>query len=682
MLQFDYESILADLRNRLQKKLGGNITGGSSANRILEIISEKLAQTVRYAEYLTRESKWSLAQNASSILSQLELFGYTPHRKVGAKGYIRVSASPSFSATYPRTITIPKFSRFSNGELTFCSSEAVNLLSTDTYVDVPVVQGNLMTETFTGADINNYRYSIMNNSIENSLFELTRDSVVMSEVGTFGETQIVYNGTSVSEEYTPLITHQYEYHVRNIQGFEGIELQFPSGDTYVGSETFVFRYLITEGLSGNVTSLKSITTPLDTFTDNAGVTVRLYCENIDVITGGADYESVNEMRENAPLSFNRTEKIITRNDYISAVRSLIGNSVFYMWTEEDINSRTPQFYDQYDFINNSRVFICGCSFSDNTRVLTPISDEDLVLINTSLKNEKGLTDYFVSQIPSIFQFFLTGEVFFDGTLVNETESQINVTDKLTEAFKGSNLEFYKSLYHSTYIALLEELGEIDHVDVRINLYTELPFTYIESTQTDEDSDEEHFVVTEPSTEVVDFGFTDSLDGKFIVTLYNKITRCLVRDLAYTKEDSDGTFKWYDIKDATSEHPLLYSGEDYLGFNETEEDTPAVGKFGNLYIKGTYLDVLSAYLDEYLKENDPDRTKGIEPLGLVVRFVPVNEDAVLVEPNQILTLTDSDPICVWQEPPFRYGEDEGPNTVPDNIYSSNKDYSLIFQEVLE
>ena len=72
MLQFDYESILSELKLNLSKKLGGTITGGSAANRLLEVIAEELSQISRYAEYLTRESKWSLAQNSSSILTQLE----------------------------------------------------------------------------------------------------------------------------------------------------------------------------------------------------------------------------------------------------------------------------------------------------------------------------------------------------------------------------------------------------------------------------------------------------------------------------------------------------------------------------------------------------------------------------------------------------------------------------------
>lgn len=672
-LQFDYESILNELVQKLGKKMGDStgatLTGGSSARRILEIVSEKLAQVVRYTEYLTRESKWSLAQNASSILTQLELFGYQPHRKVGASGTIRVSADPNFNTPYSRNITIPKFSRFSNGELTFCTTGEAMLSSGQSYVEIPVIQGNLNTLTFRGSDINNYRYQIMNNSIENFLYELIRgdiNAITMIEVDSFGDSQIAYNGGD-SESGIALTQNQYEYKLRNIQGFEGIELQFPSGDTYIDSDVFNFRYLVTEGISGNVSALGSITTPLDTFVDEAGVSVRLYCTNDSAITGGEDYESIDEMRENAPLAFNRVEKIITRNDYISAIREQIaGASVFYIWTEQEANQRIGQFYDAYDFINNSRVFICGCYFDSNNRVLTPVSQDSLLAINDALKDQKGLTDYFVAQDPSIIQFYLSGEVFFRGNLTNAVSASVEVSDKLISSFDKDHLEFYNSLYHSNYIALLEEIEDLDHVDVRINCYMVLPFVVSGS----DDS------VTY-STDPLEFGFTTSNDGRFYITLYNPVTRNLVRDIAYVEESEDrGEYSWYDISGG---EPLSSVSADYIGWTNNSQ-TPATGTFGQLTIKGKYHDIIQRYAEQNPFETTEQAEAIDYPAGLVVRFVPYNEDASLINPNQILTLTDArSTICVWEEPPFALTDEEQPAS---DMFSSDSDYSLVFTEVSE
>ena len=525
VLQFDYESILNRLTEGLSTRIGGTLPGGSTAQRILEVVAEKLAQTVRYAEYLTRETKWSLAQNSSSILTQLELFGYTPHRKVGSSGYIRVSTDPSFSSTYPNNIKIPKFSQFSNGELTFCcSKDDIELISSAPYVDVPVIQGSLSTLQFSGSDINNYRYQMMNNSIENSLYDLTQNSIQMVEVDSFGDSQISYNGIQGASQ----AGGEYEFRVRNIQGFEGIELQFPSGDEYTSSDQFVFRYLITEGNEGNVTASNSVTTVLGTFTDSQGITVQLYCTNVSVLTGGSDYETIDEMKENAPLSFNRVDKYITKSDYRRAISSVFtGSNVFYLWTEQEANEQSTQFNDSYDFYNNSKIFICGCTYDEVTRTLTPWNGTDqLSILNSSemIQSHKGLTDYFVIEEPAIIYFYLNGTVYFDRTLTDASLTRAAVANMLTSTYTADTTEFFKSVYHSDYISDFRDMDEIDHVDVDINLYMLLDFAGVQDPTTGAWSE------GLGTLELQNFGFPSSESNRYYITLYDSISRLFVEDL--------------------------------------------------------------------------------------------------------------------------------------------------------
>ena len=664
MLQFDYESILTELTTKLQTKLGGTITGGSTTSRLLEIISEKLAQVVRYTEYLTRETKWSLAQNASSILTQLELFGYDPHRKVGASGSIQVSASPSFNTTYPNTIRIPKFSEFSNGELTFCTTKYEELLNTAQYVSIPVIQGSLKTLEFRGSDINNYRFQIMNNSIENSLYELTQNGIVMTEVDAFGDTQLSYNGDDQADQGGG----QYEYKLRNIQGFEGVEIQFPSGDEFTELDRFVFRYLVTEGVNGNVTETRSITTPLGQYTDTQGVSVRLYCRNEEPITGGSDYETVDEMRENAPLSFNRVDKYITKNDYLSAINSAFagGANVFYIWTEQEANDQIPQDYSGYDFFNNSKIFICGASYSDN-RELTPWNNSDQLSIlnsNQDIISHKGLTDYFVMENPAIDYFYITGTVFFKRSLTDATLARSAVSSRIIEEYQPSKLTFFNSIYHSDYISLFRDMEEIDHVDIELNLYC-----LLEMTQEPDDSGKlSEGVIT---AELRNFGFSNSDNNRYYITLYDSESDLFIEDLVYA-ELKDGTYQWFDISDIQQNNPLTQEGENYLGWQGTAQ-TPALGLFGALTIKGSYLDKLNAYNEANKVEQEIDGVTYITyPAQLIVRFKPYNGDSVLLSQNQINALTYSSDISnLWKSP-----EDD------PTRYSNDPEYTLVFSEVAE
>ena len=80
-IQYDYESVLARLENSLSTILkDADISGYSTSQRLLETVAEELNQLAAYTEYLTRESKWSLCQNLSSIMTMASLFGYPVHR--------------------------------------------------------------------------------------------------------------------------------------------------------------------------------------------------------------------------------------------------------------------------------------------------------------------------------------------------------------------------------------------------------------------------------------------------------------------------------------------------------------------------------------------------------------------------------------------------------------------------
>lgn len=655
MLQFDYETILNDLTTKLQDRLGGTISGGSSIQRLLEIISEKLAQVVRYSEYLTRETKWSLAQNASSILTQLELFGYNPHRKVGAKGTIRVSTSPAFNTTYPYSISIPMFSRFSNGSLTFCTTEAATLTSSMPYIDIPIVQGTPLTESFRGDQINNFRYVINNNSIENSVYRLlASQSIVMTEVENFGDTLIRYNGQPY---LSGDVSEGYEYKIRNINGFEGIELQFPSESSYDSATPFDFTYLITEGEGGNVVSTGVITIPLDNYMDSHGISIKLYCTNPTPVTGGSGYETIEDMRENAPYAFNRVDKIITRNDYLSAIKKIVGDSVFYLWTEQEFNDQLQQFFEAYDFINNSRVFICGISYDASTRVATPIGDDMIDTINTTLENTKGLTDYFVAQDPSVIKFYLTGEVFFTGSLIDYQTTKDRVSDLLINSYDVGHIAFFESIYHSDYISLFRDIPEIDHVDVDINIYEDLELTLEPNSSEGTDVYDRYDLRTK---DIQHFSFSKSENSKYYVTLYDKKTRNLLYDVAEVSYDSESRFTWKVT--ATVPDGGMPIGADFFGWDSINDarKTPAVGMFGPLTITGRYKKI---FLNDTIKFTSADDY----PYGLVVRLVPLNRDAVLLFQPDILTLTDAESVLnVWE-------------TTDSNDHYNTTD-SLVFTEV--
>ena len=68
---------------------------------LFQSIGEALAQATSYAEYLARETKWDLAVNPSSIMSEIAFRGYIPKKPLGARGSVLVSVSSEDGTTNP-----------------------------------------------------------------------------------------------------------------------------------------------------------------------------------------------------------------------------------------------------------------------------------------------------------------------------------------------------------------------------------------------------------------------------------------------------------------------------------------------------------------------------------------------------------------------------------------------------
>lgn len=123
-----------------------------------------------------------------------------------------------------------------------------------------------------------------------------------------------------------------------------------------------------------------------------------------------------------------------------------------------------------------------------------------------------------------------------------------------------------------------------------------------------------------------FGFTNTEGNKYIISSYEGAA--LVEDLGYTSF-KDGKYKFYSMEgtELQPEDPDTIKWADGVG-----AENPSVGIFGAITLKGSYFE----------KMNEGKR-------GLVVRFYPYNDDAVLTTPNQILGLSNLQGISyVWSE----------------------------------
>lgn len=512
MIQFDYDTILAALKDNLSQIMeDADISGYSSAQRILEPVAEEMQSITGYMEYLTRESKWSVCQNLSSILTQAGMFGYRVHRKKGSVGTLTVSTSSTFDSSYSNTITIPRFTEFTGGDLTFVSSAETVLTSSSVSVDVPIVQGilNTYTETVSSTrdkELMNYSVHLAYDSIEDQNLRVVVNGIEFTELDTFAK----YDGSSFARNtaYSKADGTGSFYVVKNDSDMGGISIVFGDGLSATrlnNGDVITISYLITEGEDGNILYSDVVNKVVSTVVDSSGLSVDLYCRNKESITGGSDIETIEEVRASAPQKFRSGDLVITLKDYASAIKDVISSNSLvsvWGWSEEMEDAGLPPSNYSFDFSDtdyeelnknlygSNRVYVCGVTLSSN--VASALSASERKLIYDSL-TEKPLTDSLWFVDPIVTYFKIRVRVFYDSSKYLESSVVSNdVRSTLLEEYalnnvgvtrtSGRTLAFKNSLYASEYTSIIHDVSSVSYSNADIRLFQIRDFDNTETSE--------------------------------------------------------------------------------------------------------------------------------------------------------------------------------------------------------
>lgn len=495
MMVFDYVSILNRLRENLKEGLGENseLLLSSTNQRILEAVAEELQEQVRYNEYLTREAKWDTSQNLSSVLSQIGFFNYLPHRMIGAVGELIVSTSPTFNASYPNKILIPKFTEFASDGLTFCSTQDRELLNNMETSKIPIVQGFFreytyeVTHAYDPSELVGFSIEINNPKIDNFNYDLTVNGILWTRVEHFGYAE--------GPEDTV-------YEIRNKNDFSGIIVQF--GDSIQGKgveygDVIRFRCVETEGKQGEVLKTQAVTTVVSTIRDVLNNRVALYCTNNSPIESGDSYESIDSIKYNAPRALRLSSRLISKTDYQAFLVNEGYADKVIVWgeTEVNIDSRMP--LGTFIPHNENLIFVAGINIaSDGSGV--PLSEAEQIIIRDAVAPIKSITDIIQFKEPKITYLRFKCEIGF--TTERYTQDQVTeaVTNVLmqTYALEHPERRFKESLYYSQFYELINALPQV--------VWHQTELTMIQYPQ---------WEVSEVTGDVIPYTFKIDFDHSFI-----------------------------------------------------------------------------------------------------------------------------------------------------------------------
>lgn len=278
---------------------------GSNFSVLLDILAYNTYLNSFYLNMVGSEMFLDTAQIKESAVSHAKELNYIPRSRASAEAIVNITIAPNDS---PDSIVIPKNYRFTtaidNQTYNFYTNEDhIVIANNGVYLssNVSIYEGRLVTEYF---DVGlNTTYVLQSDTIDTRSIQI---HVYESNTATTGYT---YNQATSLFGLTPTSN------VFFIHGYKAdqYELDFGNGVTgrslSAGNRVKVV-YRATNGTLGNGASNFNKTSTIQGYSSIAATTV-LSARN------GAERESIDRLKFNAPRFFNTQERAVTSQDYIS-----------------------------------------------------------------------------------------------------------------------------------------------------------------------------------------------------------------------------------------------------------------------------------------------------------------------------------------------------------------------------
>jgi hypothetical protein len=296
----------------------------SGLSSVLDVLAYNTHYNGLIANFALNESFINTAQLRSSLVGLVESIGYIPDSMSGAKATIGVTLNLSGVADRPSRLTIPTGSAFTSsidGE-TYTFSTGENLYGTDNgfgvyqfytesgSADIIITEGKPKTKEFVVTPGSEDKIYVIPDT------NLDRSSVMVKVFRSRGSQSFNYY-TDVADATTIDDGSRIYLLKESPNGY--YDISFGDGNTFgaklAPGNIISLSYLHSSGVNGNGAAI---------FTPEFEITVGNSSYVPSVTTsiasnGGADKESIQSMRKNAPFHFSSQNRMVTADDYTATI---------------------------------------------------------------------------------------------------------------------------------------------------------------------------------------------------------------------------------------------------------------------------------------------------------------------------------------------------------------------------
>ena len=330
--ELDFSDIKNNLKNFLKQQTEFNDYDfeGSGLNVLLDVLAYNTHYNALNAHYSLNESFLDSAQIRGNVVTRAKLLGYTPRSVLSPRATVNIVVTKPNSGTIPTVLELTKGTKLntvvSGEEFQFVvlnTQQATLSGSTWTFNNVTIVEGTTRE----------LKYRV-DNDIENQKFQLSDYDADTSTLRVRVQANEESTAFDVYTKFETLkgvdSTSKVYYLQENPSGY--YEVYFGDGVTGfkpTNNNIVTVDYVTTKGIESNGANSFTMVDDIGTF-DNIAVSL------VTAAAGGAEEETMESIRFNAPLTFISQNRAVTADDYAAIIKKEFSNiDSISTWGGED-----------------------------------------------------------------------------------------------------------------------------------------------------------------------------------------------------------------------------------------------------------------------------------------------------------------------------------------------------------
>ena len=451
--ELDFDDIKNNLKTYMknQTEFSDYNFEGSGLTQIIDLLAYNTHYLAMNANMALNEAFLDTATLRSSVVSHAKTLGYTPRSARAPIAYIDVALN-SFSGTSATIAKGTKFTTSVNGtSYGFVVNEAQTVTPANgvtRFVNLPVYEGTLVTAKYTVDNANlEKRYMVGDNRADTTTLKVSVQN------SSSDSTTTVY---SLATDISQVTATSNVYFLQEVEDGK-FEVYF--GDDVVGKKPtdgniIILEYIVTNKGAANGASTFSGTS----VAGETDITV----STLIAAAGGAEPETIESIKFNAPLDYSSQGRAVTTQDYKTIVPQVYADTqALQVWGGED--NDPPRF---------GQVYLAIKTKSGTT--LTQ-AQKDSIALSLDRYNVASVRPTIVD--PETTKVRLTTSVKFNANATTKTASTIetNVRTAMTD-YNTSDLGQFDGVFRFSKLSRLIDAADSSILSNITTLRIEKTFT--------------------------------------------------------------------------------------------------------------------------------------------------------------------------------------------------------------